>query len=153
MARKRESRNDRHLFFKTRVLFWLLAAIDGHAKNFSIFLEARGRFRLTLFYDVLSAYPVMGNSYGALSKEKILGRHWLDMGKSCRMEESEVRNILQSVADNAPCAMDYAAGRDFVAARHASRLASFLRGFPNRWLIPFFRVLVMGWRGFYDALW
>ncbi|WP_251865226.1 type II toxin-antitoxin system HipA family toxin [Achromobacter sp. Marseille-Q4962] len=44
-----------------QVLFWLLRAPDGHAKNFSIRLLPRGRFRLTRLYDVMSAYPVLGD--------------------------------------------------------------------------------------------
>jgi serine/threonine-protein kinase HipA len=48
---------DRRTFMMSQVVFWLLAAIDGHAKNFSIFLEANNRFRLTPLYDILSAYP------------------------------------------------------------------------------------------------
>ena len=39
----------------------LLAATDGHAKNFSIFLLPGGSYRLTPLYDVMSAYPVMGD--------------------------------------------------------------------------------------------
>lgn len=58
-------------FFRTQVLFWMLAAIDGHAKNFSVFIEPRGHFRLTPRYDVLSAYPVLGHGKGKLAPEKI----------------------------------------------------------------------------------
>lgn len=29
---------DRRDFMRTQLIFWLLAAIDGHAKNFSLFL-------------------------------------------------------------------------------------------------------------------
>lgn len=61
---------DRHDFFRTQVLFWMLAAIDGHAKNFSVFIEPRGHFRLTPRYDVLSAYPVLGHGKGKLAPEK-----------------------------------------------------------------------------------
>ena len=50
---------DRDNFFRTQVLFWLLAAIDGHAKNFSLFIEAEGKFRLTPLYDIMSAYPLI----------------------------------------------------------------------------------------------
>lgn len=39
----------------------MLAAIDGHAKNFSIHLPPEGRFRLTPLYDVISAWPIVGN--------------------------------------------------------------------------------------------
>jgi serine/threonine-protein kinase HipA len=38
---------DRRDFFRTQVLFWMLAAIDGHAKNFSVFIEAKGFYRIT----------------------------------------------------------------------------------------------------------
>jgi serine/threonine-protein kinase HipA len=47
--------------FKAQVLFWLLAAPDGHAKNFSIHLRPKGLFRLTPLYDVMSILPAMGN--------------------------------------------------------------------------------------------
>jgi serine/threonine-protein kinase HipA len=48
---------DRRLFLKAQVIFWLLGATDGHAKNFSIFLQPGGRFRLTPLYDVMSVQP------------------------------------------------------------------------------------------------
>jgi serine/threonine-protein kinase HipA len=40
--------------------FWLLAAPDGHAKNFSIFIHQRGAYTMTPLYDVLSAWPIIG---------------------------------------------------------------------------------------------
>jgi serine/threonine-protein kinase HipA len=46
-------------FAKAQLAFWLLAAPDGHAKNFSIFLKRDG-YSLTPLYDVLSAWPVVG---------------------------------------------------------------------------------------------
>ena len=51
-------RSDLTTLFKAQVLFWMLRAIDGHAKNFSLFLNPGGRFQLTPLYDVLSAWPV-----------------------------------------------------------------------------------------------
>lgn len=48
---------DQLLFLKAQIFFWLLAATDGHAKNFSIFLYPGGGFRLTPLYDVLSLQP------------------------------------------------------------------------------------------------
>lgn len=50
---------DRDIFYRAQVLFWLLAAIDGHAKNFSVFIEPEGKYRLTPLYDIMSAYPLM----------------------------------------------------------------------------------------------
>lgn len=48
---------DRKTFLRAAYVFWLLGATDGHAKNFSVFLGARGRFRLAPLYDVLSLQP------------------------------------------------------------------------------------------------
>lgn len=50
---------DRNTFFKTQILFWLLAAINGHAKNFSIFIKPEGRYALTPLYDIISAFPLI----------------------------------------------------------------------------------------------
>lgn len=49
-------RADRLIFFKAQIVFWLLAAIDGHAKNFSVFLTPGG-LSLTPLYDVMGADP------------------------------------------------------------------------------------------------
>ena len=54
-----------------QVLFWLLRAPDGHAKNFSIRLLPRGRFRLTRLYDVMSAYPVLGDGPDQWSPQEV----------------------------------------------------------------------------------
>jgi serine/threonine-protein kinase HipA len=42
-------------------VFWLLAATDGHAKNWSVQHRRGNRFGLTPLYDVLSAWPIIGN--------------------------------------------------------------------------------------------
>jgi len=47
-------------FLCAQLAFWLLAATDGHAKNFSIFLLPGGRYRMTPLYAVISARPVIG---------------------------------------------------------------------------------------------
>jgi serine/threonine-protein kinase HipA len=62
---------DREAFFTAQVLFWLLAAPDGHAKNYSVFIERGGRFRLTPLYDIMSAYPVLGHGKGLIPSEKL----------------------------------------------------------------------------------
>ena len=50
---------DRRFFLKAQIVFWLLGATDGHAKNFSVFLQPAGRFRLTPLYDVMSVQPAV----------------------------------------------------------------------------------------------
>lgn len=53
-------KRDRAIFMRAQILFWLLAATDGHAKNFSLFIRANGLFELAPLYDIISLYPVMG---------------------------------------------------------------------------------------------
>jgi serine/threonine-protein kinase HipA len=55
------ARQDIETLLASQILFWMLAAPDGHAKNFSIRLLAGGQFRLTPLYDVMSIWPVEGN--------------------------------------------------------------------------------------------
>ena len=45
---------------KAQLLFWMLAASEGHAKNFSIRLLSGGRYQLTPLFDILSIWPVIG---------------------------------------------------------------------------------------------
>ena len=52
---------DRRRFLKAQILFWLLQAPDGHAKNFSINIAQGGQFSLTPLYDALSAAPFVGS--------------------------------------------------------------------------------------------
>lgn len=59
---------DREQFFKSQVLFWLLAAIDGHGKNFSIYIEAGSSYRMTPLYDVISAHPLFVS--GSIQEKK-----------------------------------------------------------------------------------
>jgi serine/threonine-protein kinase HipA len=48
---------DQRAFLKTIVVFWVMGASDGHAKNFSVFLYPGGRYLMTPLYDVISAQP------------------------------------------------------------------------------------------------
>ncbi|TDM09844.1 MAG: toxin HipA [Ideonella sp. MAG2] len=57
-------------FLKTQLLFWMMAAPDGHAKNFSLRILPRGRYALTPLYDVMSIWPVEGNSASQFSWHK-----------------------------------------------------------------------------------
>lgn len=62
---------DRQDFLRCQLLFWMLAAIDGHAKNFSLRLLPQGRYQLTPLYDVLSAWPVVGKGPAQWSRQKL----------------------------------------------------------------------------------
>jgi serine/threonine-protein kinase HipA len=66
-----ESQRDLTTLFRAQLLFWMLAATDGHAKNFSIRILAGGRFQLTPLYDVLSAWPIIGKKANEIPLAKI----------------------------------------------------------------------------------
>lgn len=119
-----EAEADRMDFFRTQVLFWMLCAIDGHARNFSIFLESEGRFRLTPRYDVLSAFPVLGTKAGQLSPRRVkmamsvrgtssrhyhwsrmLRRHWLQTAKRCGIA-SRAEAEIDALIKRTPKAVD-----------------------------------------------
>ena len=105
LLRQSEQPEDRATFFKTQLLFWMLAATDGHAKNFSIHIEPAGRFRLTPIYDVLSAYPILGRGPNQLDPHnaalamavsgktrhrkllQIRRRHWNETARACGIAE------------------------------------------------------------------
>lgn len=63
--------DDRLAFLRAQLLFWMLAATDGHAKNFSLFIGRGGTYRMTPLYDVISAWPVTGNGAGQLPWRKL----------------------------------------------------------------------------------
>ncbi|MEX2241193.1 MAG: HipA domain-containing protein, partial [Burkholderiales bacterium] len=62
---------DLRTLLKAQILFWMLAAADGHAKNFSIRLLRQGRFHLTPLYDVLSFFPIMGEGPDKISPHAV----------------------------------------------------------------------------------
>lgn len=100
--------SDRTTFLLAQLAFWLLAATDGHGKNFSLSIEAGGAYRLTPLYDVISAWPVMGSGPRQLALQKaklamavrgkrahyrlneILGRHWVEIA-----EKSGIPDVLE----------------------------------------------------------
>jgi serine/threonine-protein kinase HipA len=113
---------DKRAFIKAQILFWLLAATDGHAKNFSIFLEPGGRYRLTPFYDVLSAWPVIGKGRNLFEYKRlkmamcvrnknahwklweIRARHWIAVAKAAGL--SAGADILLEIAGEIPKAIE-----------------------------------------------
>ena len=106
---------DRLEFFKIQIIFWMLCAIDGHGKNFSLFIGPEGKYSLTPCYDVLSAYPVLGHGTNKLSPHKIkiamaftgknrhykwdeiLPRHIIETAQQCGLSDCEslIRKVLE----------------------------------------------------------
>ncbi len=115
LLQSREAKHDRALFLKSQVLFWLLAAIDGHAKNFSVFIEPEGRFRMTPLYDIMSAYPLLANKQLQAKKIKmamaisgknrhylwhtIQPRHFLSTAKQAGFNEKTARTLVVEMMD------------------------------------------------------
>ncbi len=115
-----EALKDRYDFMKFQVFQWLIGATDGHAKNFSVFIQAGGSYRLTPFYDIISAFPVLGGHISDLklamglnaSKgkktaiDKIYPRHFLATAKVLRFPEVQMHEILSDFARMIPAALD-----------------------------------------------
>jgi serine/threonine-protein kinase HipA len=79
-----------------QIIFWMMRAPDGHAKNFSIQLLAGdgGRFRLTPVYDVMSAYPVIGDGPSQWPDQEIkLAMAMLGKSKHYQVHKIERRHF------------------------------------------------------------
>jgi len=70
LAASDDPQHDRLQFVLSQLAFWLMAATDGHAKNFSIHLLRGGGYRLTPLYDVLSIWPIIGNAPSQVSPRR-----------------------------------------------------------------------------------
>lgn len=66
LAGSADAVTDRLAFQLAQLAFWLMAAPDGHAKNFSIFLRQGNTYEMTPLYDVLSMWPYVGKGRGQL---------------------------------------------------------------------------------------
>ncbi len=114
---------DRYDFMKFQVFQWLIGATDGHAKNFSVFIQAGGSYRLTPFYDIISAFPVLGGTGIHISDlklamglnaskgkktaiDKIYPRLFLATAKVLRFPEVQMHEILSDFARMIPAALD-----------------------------------------------
>jgi serine/threonine-protein kinase HipA len=72
LQQSQQSMADMQTLMATQLLFWMLRAPDGHAKNFSIqLLAGAGRFKLTPIYDVMSGYPVIGPGPNQWAERKL----------------------------------------------------------------------------------
>ena len=85
---------DRYDFLKANILFWLIGATDGHAKNFSLGLFPGGRFKMAPLYDVLTVQPM-------IDKRQIERKHFrlaMRLGKSGKYRVSDIfrRHIVET---------------------------------------------------------
>lgn len=130
--------DDQKTVFKAQILFWLIGATDGHAKNFSIFLGRGGSYHLTPLYDVLTAQPSLDTrqierkqmklamSVGTNRHYKISeihGRHFIQAGEAAGLPKSLVRDAIEEIANTAGDAIARIEGElpaDFPDAIHTS---------------------------------
>lgn len=105
---------DQRAYLKAQIVFWLIGATDGHAKNFSIFLLTGGRFRLTPLYDVLTAQPSVDAGQVEISRFKmaisagnknhykianITPRHFLQTAGRCDFDPAIIARELETLLD------------------------------------------------------
>jgi serine/threonine-protein kinase HipA len=112
---------DQRLFVRAQLVFWLLGATDGHAKNFSLFIHPGGGFRLTPLYDVMSAQPTLDAHQIPRKKmrlamsvgdnrhyliDTIMPRHFVESAENAGVPGNVVREQLEELADLAPRAIE-----------------------------------------------
>lgn len=115
---------DRRHFFVTQMIFWLLAATDGHAKNFSIAHLPGNRYEATPLYDVLSAHPIIGAGAGRLAAQKvklamavrgknvhyllnqIQRRHWIAQGQRVGFAAADVEIMIDDLTARTETVID-----------------------------------------------
>ncbi|KWC80014.1 toxin HipA [Burkholderia cepacia] len=129
LANSADAAPDRMNFFVAQLVFWVLAAIDGHAKNFSIAHLPGNTYRSTPLYDVLSAHPIIGTRRNQLpprrarlamavcgkNRHYVIGeiqpRHWVAQGWRVGMTEDDVHAAMAAVVARTEPAIAEAAGQ------------------------------------------
>ena len=110
-----QSAKDKHTFFAVQVIFWLLFATDGHAKNYSIKHISRDTYEMTPIYDVLSIFPILGPKQDQITRRKatlamavrgsknyyeldrIMKRHFITQANSVEISTEESINIIDGI--------------------------------------------------------
>lgn len=129
---------DQKTVLRAQLLFWLMGATDGHAKNFSIHLGRNGRFRLSPLYDILTTQPLF--DAGRIERkqmrlalsvgderyyrlDEICGRHFFQTAAKARVPEKLVHEAISDISAVAERAIEQAAAglpQDFPDYIHAS---------------------------------
>lgn len=112
---------DQEVFIKAQLIFWLIGATDGHAKNFSVFLSPGGSYRMTPLYDILTAQPAlnarqierkqmrMAMSIGSSRHyrfDQIHGRHFVQTAVQAGLSKKRAMAIIEEVVERAPKALE-----------------------------------------------
>lgn len=120
-----QSARDMYQFFLAQYAFWLLMGIDGHAKNFSVYIDHTGHW-LTPLYDVISAHPFKSQfrrkqlkmAMKVLSKNShyiwtdIQMRHWRNHATKTFLREDVAMGYIEELNRN----VEHALGKTFADA-------------------------------------
>lgn len=109
---------DRDRFMRACAFNFVIAGVDAHAKNYSLLMEAGGRFRLAPLYDIISALPYDRETYNRLAMSvggerkhaRIYPSHWQKAATDARYDEAKavwhVRDIIAALPGAAQRVLD-----------------------------------------------
>ncbi|WP_146591426.1 type II toxin-antitoxin system HipA family toxin [Puniceibacterium confluentis] len=115
---------DQEVFLKAQIVFWLMGATDAHAKNFSVFLNIGGSYRMTPLYDIVTAQGAldarqierkqmkMAMSVGKSRHyrfDQIHGRHFVQTAMHAGLSQKRAVALIEEVEARASEALDAAA--------------------------------------------
>lgn len=113
--------DDHRTLFQAQLVFWLIGATDGHAKNFSIFLHPGGGYSLTPLYDVLTAQPSLDARQIERKQMKlamsvghnrhyrideIVPRHFFQTAEKAGLSKALIRKAIEDVASSMDKALE-----------------------------------------------
>jgi len=117
---------DQESFLKAQIIFWLIGATDGHAKNFSVYLSPGGSYRMTPLYDIVTAQPAlnerqierkqmkMAMSVGNNNHyrfDEIHARHFIQTAERAGLSKKRAEAIIEEVVERASDALEATANR------------------------------------------
>jgi serine/threonine-protein kinase HipA len=115
--------SDQMDFLTSQIIFWLIGATDGHAKNFSVFLWPGGGLKLTPMYDVLSVQTAVDRGQLNLRSFRlamsagtnrhyrvgeVLGRHFVQTAKAAGLGPTLIEKVITGIREKAEHAPDVA---------------------------------------------
>ena len=146
LAGSDDAAKDRRQFLKSLIVFWLLGATDGHAKNFSVFLSPGGGFHLTPLYDVVSAQPSVDAHQIRKNQMKlamaigdkrhyavatISGRHFVQSAEKAGLGKAVAHEVIDELIANGSAALEQVVGK--LPAEFPGEIANAIaRGFHER---------------------
>lgn len=105
---------DQAAYLRAQLIFWLIGATDGHARNFSVFLTPGQRFRMAPLYDILTAQPSLDAGQVGEKQFKlamsvgdnnhyrigdITPRHFLQTAERCKLDRGIVRSMMMELLE------------------------------------------------------